>query len=574
MSHKQPHQGFLNWVAYTRNLNPGIHEIDKRTCPLINCELLFVHADAMLLHVKSCPRLAKGLYRCPDNGKEERIGKCTTNGCHQLQHCKDRIATAVNSLRRRLSPRGSRPRRLAETGVEKQTMSPEMSVVDQTRDQSYPVGIAELSNDAYLPVPELDSNQIPSVVLWDASAELDNLENYTYLSANFVHTRGDPSELDSYQRNTYVAPTVAPPYYESAGSASESLCSNSQERHSSPQTNAVELDSIEFLYATSPLPQKSFDPLEQSPVNRNQQPTLRLGNAHPYNWSNDSWSQYDNVSNWYPQISDVVVEQCASGNKDLNLLIDNVLREDALHNSEQTLQSMIDQSHAWHGSRPQPGTISSMGSGTSSDSLWEASLFSNEMLTSTRQSSVSTLESTRSNSVIINTCCSSPVRFFHEPGMMFEEPDLEDEEVSIFNDPQQVAFALGRNDSLPPCSPLIPSGSQDHIPIQPLVPRKPIPTPSMSPNWASREPLTPDIDYTSPVLKRNSADAMDLINAPPVYACTFCGREFNDKSNCQRHESTSFLCLKRKEDGRPKTEARSVVDSQLLENPDHIMVEH
>lgn len=125
---------------------------------MIDCEEFFDHSDAMLAHLKTCPRLLKGVYRCLDTGKEVRIGKCTSKGCHQLQHCKDRIATAVNSLKRRLSPRGSRPRRLIEIAAEKQTMSPEMSVVDQMWDESYPVGVAELAFDVRPPLAELDTD--------------------------------------------------------------------------------------------------------------------------------------------------------------------------------------------------------------------------------------------------------------------------------------------------------------------------------------------------------------------------------------------------------------------------------
>lgn len=59
----------------------------------------------MLQHVRTCSLLSKGVYRCFESGKVEKIGKCHTEGCQEL---KGRVATALNSVKRHFSGRGSK----------------------------------------------------------------------------------------------------------------------------------------------------------------------------------------------------------------------------------------------------------------------------------------------------------------------------------------------------------------------------------------------------------------------------------------------------------------------------------
>ena len=62
-----------------------------------NCEESpFETRQSLLDHVFTCPRLAKGYYKCCDCGNFERISKVHTNSCHELP----RVARVANSFRR------------------------------------------------------------------------------------------------------------------------------------------------------------------------------------------------------------------------------------------------------------------------------------------------------------------------------------------------------------------------------------------------------------------------------------------------------------------------------------------
>ena len=211
--HKPPHQTFLNWVAFNRSFAPNIHEIERRTCPLLECEQCFDSLEDMLEHIRECPRLSKGQYRCFESGKEERIGRCETPRCQELQQCKDRM---LNSLKRRLSPRGYRPRRLAGIPLERQSLSPEMNA---GMNKPSPVGIAELSCEnahpppAYAPVyfgsvqstpTELGSahyseSAVPPQYLTQYQfAELDSGEDCASYSQDYLSQMpSEPAELAS-----------------------------------------------------------------------------------------------------------------------------------------------------------------------------------------------------------------------------------------------------------------------------------------------------------------------------------------------------------------------------------------
>ncbi|KAF8851710.1 hypothetical protein BDZ45DRAFT_808092 [Acephala macrosclerotiorum] len=104
--HKTSHLKFLIWVAYLRSSSLHIDEIERRTCPLIGCEIWCETLEAMLEHVYSCPALSKGRYRCPECRKEEPIGRQHINGCQDSNTCKDWLANSFKCVKRRLSRRG------------------------------------------------------------------------------------------------------------------------------------------------------------------------------------------------------------------------------------------------------------------------------------------------------------------------------------------------------------------------------------------------------------------------------------------------------------------------------------
>jgi hypothetical protein len=210
-SHKPHHQAFLNWVAFNRSFAPNIQDIEKRTCPLLDCETCFGSLEDMLGHVKECPRLSKGLYRCFESGREERIGRCESPLCLELQQCKDRIANSVNSLKRRLSPRGHGPRRQANIPLEMQSLSPEMY---SDYDTPYPVGVAELSCEAAVPPPVYTPTYYGSGP--HAPAELSSgyySESIMQSTAPFKHSFAelDAGESSAEYSLSYLAQTQPEP---------------------------------------------------------------------------------------------------------------------------------------------------------------------------------------------------------------------------------------------------------------------------------------------------------------------------------------------------------------------------
>jgi ankyrin repeat protein len=158
------HEGFLNWVAYTRNMSPNIHQIERRTCPLIGCEKCFVDSDAMLMHLKTCPKFSRGLYRCFESGQSERIGQCETPGCSEFYQGK--LAAVVNALERRLSPRRPKFLPLASAMSGKESLSAEMTETfdPSLRDKSYPVGVTEVDGSHGI-LPELSPESLIPEIL-------------------------------------------------------------------------------------------------------------------------------------------------------------------------------------------------------------------------------------------------------------------------------------------------------------------------------------------------------------------------------------------------------------------------
>ena len=197
---KPPHQAFLNWVAFNRSFAPNIQDIERRTCPLVECEICFGSLEDMLGHVKECPRLSKGLYRCFETGREERIGRCESSRCLELQQCKDRIANSVNSLKRRLSPRGSGPRRQASIPLEMQSLSPEMN---SGYDILCSVGLAELSGNTAVPPPAYTPTYYGSV---QPPAELCSGYYSESVERSTIPSSGNYAELDAGDGSAQYSP--------------------------------------------------------------------------------------------------------------------------------------------------------------------------------------------------------------------------------------------------------------------------------------------------------------------------------------------------------------------------------
>jgi hypothetical protein len=157
----------------------------------MDCEECFHNPEEMLQHVQDCPKLSKARYRCFESGAEVRIGRCQTKSCRKLQECNNGL---VNSLRRRLSPRGPRAHRLSKIPLEKETLSPEISQVDSRQNKLYPVGKAELSIESNIAMPELDHTFILEMPEMSGGSSLELYGCQSYMSS---FQQGPLLELDS-----------------------------------------------------------------------------------------------------------------------------------------------------------------------------------------------------------------------------------------------------------------------------------------------------------------------------------------------------------------------------------------
>jgi len=457
-SSKPSHQGFLNWVAYTRNLTVGIHEIDRKTCPLMSCQQQFDHSDGMLLHLKTCPYLSEGLYRCIDTMKEARIGKCPSPSCRQLQqHYKDRIVTAMSSLKRRLSPRGSRPQRFVETRNEKQTVPPEERY--ELWDD-YSEGFAERSQDTGSLLSELGPNLISK-----SAAELDNQQIHEAQSISFADTQGMPTELDSEIYNTNMTEFSAlPPYVELMSDAMYS--SSSVAKRCSPAGVALaELDGRDMVYTPSYIFTEAYSSNE---LNTNGSMSYSLPDSHQ-----DAFAPATPIER--PQIS----TNYLLTSKPINLFREStsdVYVPDQLH-THTSLQQITFKggatpelvryfenmdpsgSVAWNAVHPEEYITNSLGYGSSCDSLGSHTTIAPS--TKSLETSVSSLGSLGSLGSIsfsqtsMVTSNDSPVSFFDDPSLMCAEPDTmnapamspelcEDQELSVFNQMQQSIGIVGK----------------------------------------------------------------------------------------------------------------------------------
>jgi hypothetical protein len=166
---------FLNWVAYIRKYDPNVDEVQRRTCPLTECqEKTFSDEEAMLKHVRFCPGLSKGLYHCCECNTTEKISKVHKSGCKWRQPRKHGITGLLDQVRRGFSrsPSPDFPR-LSGGPVKRQSLSQTWAEMPRVYSQNY-TKPHELSSE-------------------NAPCELSTTPNY--FSMDFIQ-QNSPAELD------------------------------------------------------------------------------------------------------------------------------------------------------------------------------------------------------------------------------------------------------------------------------------------------------------------------------------------------------------------------------------------
>lgn len=324
----------------------------------------------MLNHLKECPRLSKAMYRCFETGREERIGRCETPGCLDLQRYKDRIANQI----RRLSSRGYSPRRRDSIPLE--SLSPEPDVI------SYG---AWSRDPAELPCTIAD---LPPAYSLDYAVEIGSGSHPTTHPTPFPY---EYAELDvgegSSQPHGY--PTQPEP-------ERVELCSNDAMAHAAQYVEpnrfgAIELSTDNNLSYSSPL--VSAQP---------QQPHHSSSNFYNLQGRHNDWHEPLSMSN-----SPVSTYRCDSG---------NVAYEQAQQfGSFTTDVNGSTSSTSPYGYHHPPST----GSGVSTDDSWAGS-GSSMISTPSRDTSMSSLEphnpKTESSQASVNY-------FLGESNRMCAEPD-------------------------------------------------------------------------------------------------------------------------------------------------------
>jgi hypothetical protein len=173
--HKTSQQKFLFWVAFIRTKSRKIDETERRSCPLKDCEeSSFETLDSMLDHVYTCPRLAKGFYKCCDCGNFERISKIHTKGCHELPRV-SRVANSFRRAGRRLLPSHSTKNHNGGKSATKiQATAKQMAELPTP--ESHWDGSSNISEDS-IRLVELDSARISEIYGLEL-AEFDASNNY------------------------------------------------------------------------------------------------------------------------------------------------------------------------------------------------------------------------------------------------------------------------------------------------------------------------------------------------------------------------------------------------------------
>lgn len=406
-SHKSSQDKFLNWVAYVRNLSPAIHEIEKRTCPLIDCEKCFYSPEGMLQHVQNCTRLSKGRYRCFESGAEARIGRCQTKSCQKLQECKNGL---VNSLRRRLSPRGPGAYRPPQIPFEKETLSPEISQVDSRQNKLYPVGKAELSIESNIAIPELDPSFIPEMPEMSGGSTLELYGCQSYMSS-FQH--GPLSELDS---SRFPAELHGDNEHELVELAASENWSNSSSSCTLDPYGSVEHREFGLGSDSDPAELGSNDDLGSMAEGS-------LDTHHQHAWEPAPSMSLDSADDWQGYISAAGDPLPMLHTHDVDILFDQ--HYESMRTSESYDRVIPDDlvspmgSVIWDNSN-NSGVVSPIGSGTSSDASWVNSLYSSTSSLSTRDTSMTSL---KPNQTPATTSDELIVRILDDREMLCDEPE-------------------------------------------------------------------------------------------------------------------------------------------------------
>ena len=146
-------------------------ETDRRSCPLKNCEESpFETRQSLLDHVFTCPRLAKGFYKCCDCGNFERISKIHTNGCHELPRV-SRVANSFRRAGRRLLPSHSLKNHNGGNSATK------IQATAKPTPESHWDESSNFSDDSII-LAELDNASISEIHGHELPAEFDACNNY------------------------------------------------------------------------------------------------------------------------------------------------------------------------------------------------------------------------------------------------------------------------------------------------------------------------------------------------------------------------------------------------------------
>jgi hypothetical protein len=364
----------------------------------------------MLEHVKDCPRLSQGWYRCFESGKEERIGRCDSQRCQELQQYKDRI---VNSIRRRLSPRVSGSRRLVDIPLEMQKLSPEMSHLDSALNESYTVGVAELSCEATISPLELDTN-------WKLdTAELGLPPAYT--PTYFISAQASLAELGSGYESTYTAQRPLQSQYRLAeldiGHGSSDYLKYLKERKPKP----AELGANDNLsYLAQHFAQCRYGPAELSTDNTLSYPASRPNLALQQRSNpgvSASLNSLERLNNWRQEILSANASWPIADPVDFDHSAPEKLENIDTPASNSLNEAILPVSqYSYPVSQAESSTT---GRGTSGDDTSGSSWFSTPSTLSSWDTSLSSLESNNPT----REDFPKPSCVFFEPNLMFSEPE-------------------------------------------------------------------------------------------------------------------------------------------------------
>jgi len=203
--HKASHFPFFTWVAYCRKYSPKLDDVQKRTCPVLECGERFNDPQSMEQHIYfECPHLSKGLYQCLDCEKKEKVTRCHANGCIENRH-RARLAAVSNPFRlaRRLfPPYESKGRCLLEDASESTEIfkgPAEVHSTSATYELSYnpDTFLSELSTSwTGQPFEFMQGFHIPQQ---QVEAELTG--NNRYISIDHIHLQGAVSELSASNKD-------------------------------------------------------------------------------------------------------------------------------------------------------------------------------------------------------------------------------------------------------------------------------------------------------------------------------------------------------------------------------------